>query len=145
MVDLELYSVQATRDSLPDMLAGVQVLADAVDRLSTRYMLQEIAAQMGIPMVHGAIGGWAGQVMTIMPGDAGLRALYGPEPGLEQGVEAELGTPSASPMMVAAWQIHEVIKILLNQGSLLRGKLLFLDAFGAQVLLLETEPLQAKR
>ncbi len=39
--------------------------------------LQNAAAKAGIPMVHGAIAGYIGQVMTIMPGDEGLRALYG--------------------------------------------------------------------
>ncbi len=78
-------------------------------------------------MVHGAIAGYMGQVMTIFPGDVGLRALYGTDVP-EQGAEAQLGCPAASPMMVAAWQVHETIKILLGQGELLRGRMLFMDA-----------------
>jgi len=135
-VEVVAHSTLATRDNLPQLLSGVDVLLDAVDRLPTRLMLQQVAAQLGVPMVHGAIAGWMGQVMTILPGDVGLRALYGDGPVPEQGAEAEVGCPAASPMMVAAWQVHETAKILLGQGELLRGRVLFIDAAACEVRVL---------
>ena len=66
--------------------------------------------------------------MTILPGDPGLRSLYGAEGNLpEQGLEAQLGTPAATPMAVAAWEAQEVVKILLGRGELLRHRLLVMD------------------
>ena len=53
-----------------------------------------------------------------------------------QGAEVELGCPAATPMMVAAWQVQEVIKLLTGQGSILRHQLLFMDAEMATVDLL---------
>jgi molybdopterin/thiamine biosynthesis adenylyltransferase len=44
-------------------------------------LLQAAAARLGIPMVHGALAGFEGRVMTVLPGDAGVRALYGDAPG----------------------------------------------------------------
>ena len=89
-------------------------------------------------MVHGAIAGTMGQVMTILPGDPGLKSLYGEGPVPEHGAEAELGTPAPSPMMVAAWQVHETVKLLVGKGELLRGRMLLMDAFSndARVLAL---------
>ena len=127
------YVEYATRGNLTDILSGADVVVDALDRLPTRLVLQEVAARENVPMVHGAIAGGMGQVMTILPGDAGLRALYGDGPVPEQGAEAELGTPPASPMMVAAWQVHETVKLLTGKGELLRGRLLFLDATAGQI------------
>ena len=89
-----------------------------------------------MPMVHGAIAGGMGQVMTVFPGDEGLRALYGDGPVPEHGAEVELGTPPASPMMVAAWQVHEAVKILTGKGELLRERLLFMDAMSGEVRVL---------
>jgi molybdopterin/thiamine biosynthesis adenylyltransferase len=132
-VEVALYDEYASRDNLSDILRGVDVVVDALDRLPTRLMLQEMAAQAAVPLVHGAIAGGMGQVMTILPGDGGVRALYGDGPVPEHGAEAELGTPPASPMMVAAWQVHEVVKILTGKGELLRGRLLFLDAMTSEV------------
>lgn len=127
----------ATRENLPDLLSGVDLVVDALDRLPTRLMLQEVANQLSLPMVHGAIAGGMGQVMTILPGDVGLRALYGDGPIPEHGAEAELGTPAASPMMVAAWQVHEVVKVLTGKGSLLRGRMLLMDASVGDVRILD--------
>jgi molybdopterin/thiamine biosynthesis adenylyltransferase len=135
-VDVNVYDVYASRDNLGELLAGVDVVVDALDRLPIRLTLQDVAARLDIPMVHGAIAGTMGQVMTILPGDPGLKALYGEGPVPEQGAEAELGTPAPSPMMVAAWQVHETVKLLVGKGELLRGRMLLMDALGGDVRVL---------
>ena len=126
----------AGAENLTEVLSGVDVVVDALDRLPSRLVLQDAAAQCGVPMVHGAIAGGMGQVMTILPGDRGLRALYGEGPVPEHGAESELGTPAPSPMMVAAWQVHETVKLLTGTGDLLRGRMLFLDATSGEARVL---------
>ncbi len=122
------HAVRLTAENLPRLLAGAEVVVDALDRLPIRLMLQEGAQALGIPMVHGSIAGFLGQVTTIFPGDAGLHGLYGEGGELpEQGLELQLGTPAATPMAVAAWEAQEVVKILLGQGQLLRNRLLIMD------------------
>ena len=61
-------------------------------------------------MVHGAIAGYAGQVTTIYPEDAGLASIYGPGPYPEHGVEVLVGNPTATPMMAASWQLQQIVK-----------------------------------
>jgi molybdopterin/thiamine biosynthesis adenylyltransferase len=136
-VEVIVHPEEATRENVPRLLDGVEVVVDALDRLPTRLMLQEAAQKIGIPMVHGAIAGYVGQVMTIFPGDGGLRALFGDGHVPQQGIEVQLGCPAATPMMVAAWQVQEVVKILLGQGQLLRHKMLFMDAEAGTVEFLE--------
>lgn len=117
-----------TGENLPELLEGANVVVDALDSLPVRLVLQDGAAALGIPMVHGSIGGFLGQVMTIMPGDRGLHALYGDGTHLpEHGLEREMGTPAATPMAVAAWEAQEVVKLLTGEGEVLRGRLLVLD------------------
>ncbi len=137
-VEVIEHPVTLTRENLPRLLEGAQVVADALDRLPTRLILQEGAQAQGIPMVHGSIAGFLGQVMTIFPGDPGLRGLYGEPSQLpEQGLETRLGTPAATPMAVAAWESQEVVKILLGQGELLRNRLLLLDMEAGTVEVLQ--------
>jgi len=122
------HTVALTHENLPRLLKGADVVVDGLDRLPMRMVLQDGAQAMGIPMVHGSIAGFLGQVMTIFPGDPGLHSLYGGQGELpEQGLEAQLGTPAATPMAVAAWETQEVVKILLDQGKLLRHRLLVMD------------------
>ncbi len=128
------YQSYLTRENAPILLAGVRVIVDAVDTLPARFLLQEIAAQQRVPLVHGAIAGYNGQVMVIYPGDPGLHALYGEHPPLERGIETQLGNPAATPMMIAAWQIQQVVKIVTGQEEgLLRGRLLLLDAAAGEI------------
>jgi molybdopterin/thiamine biosynthesis adenylyltransferase len=136
-VEVTVHHEFATQDTLPALLRGADVLVDCTDRLPIRFVLQDVAKEMGIPMVHGAIAGYVGQVMTILPGDAGLRALHGYGDVPERGIEVELGNPAATPMMVAAWEVQETIKVLLGHGELLRGRLLFMDAESGMVEILK--------
>jgi molybdopterin/thiamine biosynthesis adenylyltransferase len=135
--EVTVHPVMADEESMREMLASADVVVDALDTLPTRLVLQKVVQSLGIPVVHGAIGGYVGQVMTVFPDDEGLYALYGRGDVPEQGIEAQLGNPAATPMMVAAWQIQEVIKILLGTGEPLRNRLLFMDAESGVVEILE--------
>lgn len=137
--EVTVHPVMANEESLREMLAGADVAVDALDTLPARLVLQRVAQSLGIPVVHGAIGGYVGQVMTVFPEDKGLYALYGQGDVPERGIEAQLGNPAATPMMVAAWQIQEVLKILLGTGEPLRHRLLFMDAEAGVVEVLKVE------
>ena len=81
-----------------------------------------------IPFVHGAIAGFGGQLMTVLPGDKGLAAIYGQGPDREAcGIEAITGNPPATPAIIAAWEVQEVVKLITGIGTPLRNRLLLLD------------------
>ncbi len=120
---------RAGRANLAALLQGVAVAVDALDNLPDRYLLQEACSEAKVPMVHGAVAGYWGQVMTVFPGDPGLKALFGAAERLpRQGIESALGTPAGTAAMVAAWQVQEVVKLLTGRGRPLRQRLLWLDA-----------------
>lgn len=127
-VETIAHTVWADAESLSRLLAGAQVIVDALDTLPTRFVLQRVAQALGVPMVHGAIAGYIGQVMTIFPGDAGLFALYPEGKSPERGAEALWGNPAATPMMIAAWEIQEVVKLITGRGQPLRNRMLLMDA-----------------
>lgn len=127
-VTTTVHAQMLTAESLPTLLKRVDVVVDALDRLPIRLTLQKGAQRLGVPMVHGSVAGFLGQVMTVFPDDPGLTALYGDGSDLpQQGLEATLGTPTATPMAVAAWQAQEAVKIITGCGEPLRNRLLFMD------------------
>ncbi|MBC7316125.1 MAG: HesA/MoeB/ThiF family protein [Chloroflexi bacterium] len=134
------HALWLTEENAVEILDEAQVLVDALDSLPARYLLQRVARALGLPMVHGAIAGYTGQVMTIFPGDPGLESLYGETPPTERGVERMLGNPTATPMMISAWQIHEVVKLITGQGRPLRHRLLIFDAEHGEVTELSLAP-----
>jgi molybdopterin/thiamine biosynthesis adenylyltransferase len=126
-VEVTAHAVAATQETLPSLLAEVDVVVDALDNPRDRLLLQGAAEERRIPLVHGAIAGFVGQVTTVLPGDRTLDLLYGTEDVPDRGVEALLGTPAVTPMLVAAAQVAEVLKLLLGKGDLMRGRLLYID------------------
>ncbi len=105
-----------------EMLAGCDVAVDALDGLDARLLLQWHCGEMGIPLVHGAIGGWYGQVTTILPGDNSLDLLYA-----RRGAAAQQGNLPFVAAATASVQCAEVIKLLTGRGEVLSKRLMRLD------------------
>lgn len=117
--------VQAVMEetSLPGMLEGMDLAVDALDNLPTRFALNKACLHKGIPLVHGAVNGFQGQVMTVIPGHGPcLMCLY-------EGREYAEVIPvlGATPGIVGCIQATEVIKILTGLGAPLAGRLLLFD------------------
>lgn len=123
-----LVPVQAayTPGDADQLFKDVQVVVDALDSVSTRLALADSCDSLGLPLVHGAIGGWFGQVTTQFPGDHTIRQLY--NRWVEgKGLEQQLGNPSFTPAVVASIEVAEVCKILLGTGNTLRTRKLSIN------------------
>jgi len=107
------------------MIAGTDLVFDALDNVSSRLILETLCETAGVPLVHGAIAGWFGQVAVILPGDRTLHSIL-PE-DVDKGIETELGNPAFTPALVASIQVAEGLKVLLKREGVLRNKLLTID------------------
>lgn len=125
LVKVTPVSNYLTDENARQILTGHDVIVDALDNVKTRTLLQNTAEELQIPLVHGAIDGWYGQVTTIFPADRSLDYLYANIK--TQDINPILGNPSFTPALVASIQAGEVLKILINRGSLLRKKLLVIN------------------
>lgn len=117
--------VYLDEDNAKDILAGHDLVIDALDRIGTRLMLERECHKLGIPLVHGAIAGWYGQVAVSVPGQPVLAKIY-PE-DIDTGMEKELGNPPFTPCCIAAWEVAEAIKLLTGKPEALRGQVLYID------------------
>ena len=124
-IDYKCYSEYFDETNAEKILCGVDIVIDAVDNIETRFVLQKVCKKLNVPMVHGSIGGWYGQVSFIAPGDDTLDLIYTDKQG--KGVEKKLGNPSFTPALVASLEVSEALKYLLKKGELLRDKMLFID------------------
>ena len=127
-VEIVGHSVFINSDNIKKIIKRAEVVVDALDNLPSRFVLQKACQNLKIPLVHGAIAGFNGQLTTIFPEDKGLELIYGSNTDLpEHGSEVELGAPTVTPALIASLEAQEVIKILLKRGKLFRNKLLYLD------------------
>jgi molybdopterin-synthase adenylyltransferase len=114
------------RSNGAELLGDMDVAVDALDNRTSRIDLAEICKELAIPLVHGAIGGWYGQMTTQKPGTDTIKKIYGGFEG-DQGIEQALGNPSFTPAALAALQAAEVSKILLQEGAILYNRMLFIN------------------
>ncbi len=114
------------------LLAGIMVAVDALDNIGYRLEMAELCNEAGIPMVHGAIGGWYGHVATQFPGESTVQNIYRHWKA-GKGIEQQLGNPSFTPAVVASLQVAEICKILLGRGELLRNRKLSIDLLSMEV------------
>jgi len=136
-VEVIAHCLRVDEAQMLQLLHDADVLVDALDALPTRLALQRVACALGRPLVHGAIAGFVGQVMTILPDDPGLTGIYGEGQVPEHGIETQWGNPAATPMMVASWQVQEVVKLLTGRGEPLRRRMLFMDSEGGSIDVLQ--------
>jgi len=123
------HRIRIDPTNLEPLLRGAHVAVDGLDNVSDRLILEEAAKALGIPFVHAALAGFEGHLMTIFPGDPGLRLLYGTGKATDKAVspEAVLGTPAPAPALIANLQVMEVLKILLKRGKIFRNAMLHVD------------------
>ncbi len=122
-IKIEAVEETITEANVSQLLEGCDAVVDAMDNLPTRYLLNRGAIEKNIPFFHGAICGFEGRVMTILPGKtACFRCLYrGTVP------EEKFPVIGVTPAVIGAIQATEVIKYLLGIGQLLTDRLLMYD------------------
>ncbi|MFZ5572356.1 MAG: HesA/MoeB/ThiF family protein [Thermodesulfobacteriota bacterium] len=121
------YPGKIRKENAAELLSGMEVVVDALDNIPDRFMLADAARSLSLPLVHGAVAGFEGRIMTILPEDQGFRLLYGEDAPTGQqrqpSAEAILGTPVSTPAVIAGFQVMEVLKILLRKGGLFRNRM----------------------
>ncbi|MFC1798736.1 ThiF family adenylyltransferase [Thermodesulfobacteriota bacterium] len=123
LTEVEPVCEALTPNNISQLAAGSDIIVDALDNLETRLLLNRAAFDHNIPLVHGAVKGFEGRILTVIPGrTACLRCIYkGP---LEAGKFPVIGV---TPAVVGSLQATEVIKYLVRTGDLLTNRLLIYD------------------
>ncbi len=115
------------------LVEGADVVLDGLDTIPARLELAQICHELSIPVVHGAIGGWYGQVATQLPGENISPKIFGMTPPVK-GIETDFGNPSFTPGVVASLQAAEACKILLGEGRCLNKRVLFINLLDMEIV-----------
>lgn len=126
-IKVQAIDKMINKSNAKTILKDHNVIVDALDDIEVRLLLQEASKALKIPMVHGAIAGFYGQITTILPHDDILNILYPKKIKAKKGIEGELGNLSFVASLIAAIEVSEVIKLLIKRGEILSKKILFID------------------
>jgi len=129
-VDVVTYDVRFGADNVLDIIDGYDVIVDGTDNFPTRYLLNDASLLKRIPVVHGSIFRFEGQVTVFDPYNGPCYRCLLPEPPPAEFAPncAEGGVLGVLPGIVGSIQALEAIKLVLDLGDALVGRLLAYDA-----------------
>src|SRR5436190_7891514 len=134
-VEVVAYKERLTSDNVERILAdGWDVIVDGADNFPTRYLVNDASVWHDVPVVHGSIYRFEGQVTVFKPG-AGpcYRCLFPAPPPPELAPScAEGGVLGVLPGVIGSLQASEALKLALGIGEPLVGRLLLFDALSAE-------------
>ena len=128
-VDVVTYDTRLCAENVIEILTGYDVIVDGADNFPSRYLLNDASVKLGIPVVHGSIFRFEGMVSVFHPvlGPTYRDMVPEPPPSELAPSCSEAGVLGVLPGIVGSIQALEALKILLNLGESLIGKILAID------------------
>jgi adenylyltransferase/sulfurtransferase len=134
-VEVVPFRERLTSENIERILEpGWDVIVDGADNFPTRYLVNDASVWHDVPVVHGSIFRFEGQVTVFKPG-AGpcYRCLFPQPPPPELAPScAEGGVLGVLPGVIGSIQAAEALKLALGIGDTLVGRLLLYDALSGE-------------
>jgi sulfur-carrier protein adenylyltransferase/sulfurtransferase len=133
-VDVVTYDERLTSENVDRILAeGWELVVDGADNFPTRYLLNDASVWHEVPVVHGSIYRFEGQATVFKPFEGPCyRCLFPQPPPPELAPScAEGGVLGVLPGVIGSLQANEALKLALDIGEPLIGRLLLFDALTA--------------
>ncbi len=129
-IDVVTFDTRLGADNILELIAGWDVVIDGADNFPSRYLLNDASVKLGVPVVHGSIFRFEGQVTVFDPSQGPTYRDYVPVPPPPELAPscAEAGVLGVLPGVIGSLQALETIKLILDLGDSLRGRILAFDA-----------------
>jgi len=145
LVEIEEHVIDVNADTVEGLLAGADMVLDGADNFEVRYLVNEACVKHGIPWVYGGVLGTYGLSAVILPGETPcLRCLLGPMPPPGAVPTCEMaGVLGSVVALVAALEVTEALKLLLDRRDELLGGLVMVDVWSGDFERAQTQKGQA--
>lgn len=142
-VTVRPYNRRLTNEIAAELFAEYDLVLDGTDNFETRYLVNETAVAVGIPLVSGAMSQWEGQLSVFDParGAPCYQCVFDSAPAPELAPScAEAGVLGPLPGVIGTMMAVEAIKIVTGAGTTLRGQLVIYDALYGENRTLAVHP-----
>jgi len=134
-VSVEAVQRSAHADTLPSLLAGMDLVFDGCDDFPTRFAVNAAAVKAGVPLISGAIGRWDGQVGVFAPAmapDAPCYQCWVPQAPPDAERCAEVGVVGALTGVIGSMMALEAIKLIAGAGEPLVGRIILYEGLSGR-------------
>lgn len=128
-VTVKTYDVRLSAENIIEIMSEYDIVVDGADNFPSRYLLNDASVKLGIPVVHGSIFRFEGMVSVFHPLRGPTYRDMVPEPPPAEFAPscAEAGVLGVLPGIIGSIQALETIKVLLDLGESLIGRILTID------------------
>jgi adenylyltransferase/sulfurtransferase len=132
-VNVIVHESPLTSDNATEIMDQYDIVVNGADNFTTRYLVNDAAYFAGKPLVDGSILLFDGQATVFLPGKGCYRCLFPspPPPGMVPSC-AEAGVLGALTGVIGSMQAVEVLKLILDIGDSLSGRLVLYDALAGE-------------
>lgn len=133
-VKVVTYIERLDETNVARIIADYDLIIDGTDNFPTRYLLNDAAIIANKPVIHGSVFRFEGQLTIFKPHEGPCyRCLYPePPPSALAPSCAEAGVLGVLPGIIGLLQATEAIKLLLNIGEPLVGRMMTYDALAGE-------------
>jgi len=128
-VTVKTYDLRLSAENIIEIMSEYDIVVDGADNFPSRYLLNDASVKLGIPVVHGSIFRFEGMVSVFHPLRGPTYRDMVPEPPPAEFAPscAEAGVLGVLPGIIGSIQALETIKVLLDLGESLIGRILTID------------------
>jgi molybdopterin-synthase adenylyltransferase len=136
------HDVRLNAGNILDILKDYDVVAEGSDNFPTKFLVNDACVMTGTPLSMAGIFRFSGQILTVVPREGPCYRCLIPQPPPAGAIPScqEAGVLGAMAGAVGVIQATEVLKLILEKGEVLRGRLLLFEA-----LQMRFEPIEVKR
>jgi len=142
-VTVRPYNRRLSAQIAAQLVGEYDVVLDGSDNMETRYLVNEVCAAAGIPLISAALTQWEGQISVYDPkhGTPCYLCIFPkrPDPALVPSC-AEGGVLGPLPGVLGAMMAVEAVKVITDAGEGLRGRMLIYDALYAETRTITMSP-----
>lgn len=138
-ISVTAFSEFFTVQNATQIVGEYQIIVDCTDAIAVRYLINDVSVTKRIPMVYASIHKFEGQVSVFnYKNGPSYRCLFPEQEGLNAVPNCvESGVLGVLPNTIGTLQATEVLKIILEIGEVLSGKLLIYDALHFQTQIID--------
>jgi len=143
-INVNIITEFLDKENAKEIIQKHDILIDGSDNIATRYILDDVCNEIGMPWVHASIHRFEGQIACFnISGSAGYRDLF-PDSSAAENVPncSEAGVLGVLAGVIGTIQATQALKYCLGLGDNLSNKVLIVDTktMNFRTMVFGTEP-----
>ncbi|MBU1367988.1 MAG: HesA/MoeB/ThiF family protein [Bacteroidetes bacterium] len=140
-VNIKVHNYRLTKNNALEVLSDYEIIVDCTDNFPTKFLINDACVILNKPFVYGALYKFEGQVGVFNYRNGATYRCFIPEQPEEIGGLScsEVGVLSIVPGIIGCYQANEVLKIILDIGTSLSGRLLLIDCLTSEFNIINIE------